>query len=74
MKSKFKKQDVFLHKKENKFFIIEEKEDFNSKGWLYTLKLIAANEIKYKRCYEKEFLEKYEKVKDGKTIKLLFEN
>lgn len=71
-KSKMKLQDVFLHKREGKFFIVEAKEMFPEKGWLYTLKMVAANEIKFKRCYEQEFLDKYEQVKDAQTIKLLF--
>lgn len=71
-KAKLKTQDVYLHKREGKFFIVEAKENFEKKGWLYTLKMIAANEIRFKRCYEEEFFDKYEQVKDAETIKLLF--
>lgn len=74
-KSQFSIEDVLLHTKENKFFVVQAK-DFMApkKDWLYTLKLVSNDvfTIQYKRCYESEVADKYSVVKNPETIKLIY--
>lgn len=73
-KSLFKKQDVLLHNRENKFFIIEATDFMPArKDWLYTLKLVANGDVaQYKRCYQDDMTDKYSQVKNADTIKLIY--
>lgn len=72
-KNIFKEQDILLHGRENKFFVIEGKDYMAGRqDWLYTLKLVANGEQQFKRCYQKDISEKYEQVKNPETIKLIY--
>ena len=72
-KAIFKAQDVLLHNRENRFFIIESTDYMAPKlDWLYTLKEVSNGEVRVKRCYQKEIAEKYSQVKNPETIRLIY--
>jgi hypothetical protein len=75
-KAKFRKNDILLHKEQNKVFIIDNRILVNNKNWLYTLKTVSNNSsnAEYKRYYESKVEEKCKKIKNIKTAKVLYGN
>ena len=71
-KPKAKVNDVFMHKDEQKMFIVVEAEKF-PKGKLYTLKEVSAKgDVSYKRYYEDKLMDSCIKTKNSKVVKVLF--
>lgn len=71
-KPKAKVNDVFLHTNEKKMFIVTERLS-QPKGNLYTFKELGPkDEVTYKRCYESDLKEKYEKLKNVKAAQVLY--
>lgn len=71
--SKYKKNDVFIHKETKQTFIVSEVDYVSSrKKHLYTLREAAASNPEYKRYYNDKVKDKLTKVKNDKAIKVLY--
>ena len=71
--SKYKKNDVFVHKETKQLFIVNEVDYVSSrKKHLYTLKETVTQSPTYKRYYNDKMKDKLTKVKNDKAIKVLY--
>lgn len=71
-KAKFKRNDVFVHKDQKVTLIVDNVSYMGKKGYLYDMRTVTDSKPEWKRYYEDKVLDKCDRLKDNKAIRVLY--